>query len=309
VKRTVTDIVRRGFDQTVANWPLIMFRIAESILFFAIVIGCVVAIVVPFLVSLGLAGLDFTKGDAPEQVMQKLMAGGAVLILYAIGLTTVLLFFLVLIHSFVQAGITRVFVDSERAAGPLPVPRERLRLFDADRWIAGGRAFWWRVFLIYNIAWTVAGAIMLVPMVVLLAVILLFKETPAVIALGCFALVITLFVVFVIAVLTGIWTQKAIVLAVQRNATAMESLGDAWRDARSDFGRHFAVTFVMLVLAIGGTGVISSFSMMFSIPGHQGMSLMFSPVRIFLSLVSSAFSAAVANWFLASFVALSEDTR
>ena len=39
MRRSATEVLRRGFDSTLANWPLILIRIAEGIVFVGIVIA------------------------------------------------------------------------------------------------------------------------------------------------------------------------------------------------------------------------------------------------------------------------------
>jgi TctA family transporter len=98
---------------------------------------------------------------------------------------------------------------------------------------------------------------------------------------------------------------------VERNLGASEAAKLAWAEARADFGRHFAVAFILLVISVGGAATIGSFSMLFSIPSaHNGyMSLAFAPARMAVSVFQGAFSAAVAMWMLASFAALSDSRR
>lgn len=310
MKRTAADIIRRGFDSAVVNWPALLIRIAESVVFVIIAVAAVFALIVPLFVSIGLSHLDLANAEDAASALVRLLVEHWMILVYVALLATAVLIVFIAVHSFVQAGLAHIFGDAERAAGALPVSRIRLRAFNIDRWLEGGWRSWWPVFLIYNIAWTFAGLVMLVPLIVVVALMLLARQSGAAVAVGCLGLVASFFVIMIVAVLTGIWTQKAIVLSVLRRLGAIDSLGDAWRDALGDFGRHFAVAFVMLVIVIGGTSVISTFSLAFSVPAsHPFVMLAFSPIRILLSFVSSAFSAAVANWFLASFVALSAEER
>lgn len=307
--RTATDVIRRGFDSAVANWPLLLIRIAESIVFAIIAVGAVIAILVPLFVSIGLTASTIGSIDDPSEILTTLLPKYWIVLVYVIVAVTLLLIVFVAMHAFVQGGVARVFSDAERAAGPAAVDRSRLRSFSIDRWLAGGRELWWTLFLIYNIAWGLAGLVMLVPPVAVLAMILLLRESPAAVAIGCIGLAICGFVILIVAVATSLWTQKAIAVAALRSAGAAEALSGAWREAFADFMRHFAVAFVMLVVMIGGSGAISSFSLVFAIPDSAAATLALTPVRLVLSLVNSIFSAAVGNWFLASFVALTAEAR
>src|SRR5437762_1075454 len=176
--RPITDVLRRGFDSAFANWPLILLRIAENILFAVLFIGALIAAVVPLLVSIGLSGAF--KADNPEETASAI--GGALLEHVSIFLwifvgAFVLAGLLFVIHSFVMAGCAQTFVDAERAGGAAPAPRIRLRMFNMDRWLSGARHSTWTVFWIYNIAYGSALAIVLVPLAITLAGILAFRDS------------------------------------------------------------------------------------------------------------------------------------
>jgi len=58
LKRSVFDILRRGFENTVANWPLILIRVGEVVVLAGVVIGAVLAAVIPVVVSAACGGND-----------------------------------------------------------------------------------------------------------------------------------------------------------------------------------------------------------------------------------------------------------
>jgi hypothetical protein len=84
-----------------------------------------------------------------------------------------------------------------------------------------------------------------------------------------------------------------------------------WSEIRRDFGRHFAVAFIVFVIAVGGAMAISAFTapMAFvrSIGSAPFTSIAFAPAQILSSIAQSVFSAAVGLWFLAAYVALTEE--
>ncbi|HET7711374.1 MAG TPA: hypothetical protein VFL80_05540 [Thermoanaerobaculia bacterium] len=309
MKRSVTEIIRRGFDSAVANWPLMLIRIAEGVFFVMIAVGAVVAVVVPLAVSIGLSKIDFESVAVPPEFILQLLRQHWLVLVYIAVLVTVLLIVYVAIHSFVQAGAAHVLASAERNAGRLAVPRDGLRSFTMDRWLSGGRQSWWAVFLIYNLAWAAASLVILLPLIVILVLMIFLRDSPLVVVFACGSVAITLLLALVVSVLTHVWTEKAIALEALRRSGASDSLAEGWSEMWSDFGRHFAVAFIMLVITIGGSAFIASLSMVFSFPfgDNAMMSLAFSPLRLVLSLVSTAFSAAMASWLLASFVALSAE--
>src|SRR6185437_3436976 len=92
---------------------------------------------------------------------------------------------LMAIHSFVEAGSARVFVDAERNGAGVTRSRESFRAFNMDRWLQGGRASWWTVFWIYNIVWGVGGLILLIPLLLTLGALFLVTETAGIVAVTC----------------------------------------------------------------------------------------------------------------------------
>jgi hypothetical protein len=54
MKRGVFDVLRRSLDTTLANWPLIGIRVGETLVMILITIAGAIAIVAPFLVSVGI---------------------------------------------------------------------------------------------------------------------------------------------------------------------------------------------------------------------------------------------------------------
>ncbi|HYR28606.1 MAG TPA: hypothetical protein VEU30_09075, partial [Thermoanaerobaculia bacterium] len=153
MKRGVFDLLRRGFDNTIANWQVTALRFAELILFFAIAIGAVIAIVAPIFIS---AGIDAGSFDTPEEfegLVGLLMTKWLMVVWIFVGVLVLMTVFM-LLHSFVEAGCARIFVDADRMAGPeLTGPRSRYKVFTFDRWLAGAKDGWWTIFWIYNIVW------------------------------------------------------------------------------------------------------------------------------------------------------------
>jgi len=303
--RNTTDTLRRGFDSTLANWPLIAIRIVESLLFVIIVIGCVVAAIIPIAVSAGFSKFDFDKADDAANAIASFLVNHWIVIVYALAIFTLLLIVLIAVHAFVEAGNARVFVDAEHTA--------QFRAFNMERWLRGGREGWWGVFWIYNAAWTVAGVILLVPLLLTIVALFLVDPPGAKVALGCAGLAITFIIGIPLAVLTAIWTQKAIAVCISRGVAGRAALSQAWAGIRADFGRHFAVAFLLMAITFGGSMMISMFtapmSLMSGSASHGAplVSLMFAPARVVSSLLQSVFSAGVGLWFLASFIGMTEE--
>ena len=311
MRASSTDVIRRGFDNTVANWQLLLIRIAEGVLMMILAVGAVVAIIIPVVVSLG---INATTIDNPADVVETILGTLAdrwMVIVYVIAIVTLMLTIFVAIHSFVEAGSAKVYVDGDRAAGPgTPGPRDRYRVFTAERWLEGGKRDWWSVFWIYNFAWAIASLIILVPFLVAAALIFVVRDEPAAMAgIGCLAATFLLFFTIGVVVVTNIWCQKAIVVCAARTHRTVGALGEAWREFRADTGRHIGVALILFLLMIVGTGVFASISAMSGFSDSPTFALAIMPMQMIGSFANTIFSTVMAAWFLACFAALSVEPR
>ena len=307
--RNTTDVLRRGFDSTLANWPLIAIRIAESILFVMIVVASIFAAIVP--VGIAASFSNFKNVDEPAQAIAAFVVEHWPLIAYIFVVVLIVTIVLVAIHAFVEAGSARVFVDAERSATGETPKRDAFRVFNMDRWMQGGRASWWTVFWIYNIVWGIGGLIFLVPLILTLAAMFLVTETGGRVAVACGGLALTFLVVIPVSIVMALLSEKAITIAVARAADARNAVRAGWAEIKRDLGRHFAVAFIVFAIALGGAMAISSVMAPMSIirdVGHTPFtSIAFAPAQIVSSFAQSVFSAAVGLWFLAAYVGLTEE--
>jgi uncharacterized membrane protein len=309
VKRGVIETLRRGLDNTLANWPAILLRLVEKIVLGVIAVAAAIAIVVPIILAIGLHIPDF---DSPEDVLDVLVTliHGWILIVWIFVALSVLLVIFVALHSFVEAGCARIAVDADRAAGSqAQIPRARFQVFSMARWLAGGRDGWWAVFWIYNLAWGIAGLFLLIPLIPTAVVMLLLRDSDkGVIVTGIAGLVLTFFFFVLVAIVTGVWTNRAIAGWAARREGAGAALRAAWRALKLDLVRHALVALAIFVVAMAGSSFFAGFGA-FATIGHSLsqtalINFVTMPMRLAGWLVSAAFSAAVSAWYLASFVAL-----
>jgi hypothetical protein len=312
VRRGVFDVLRRGLDNTIVNWPLLAIRLGETLLFGIITVVAVIAALVPLLVSIGIHLANIaTPEDAAEAAF--LLMHRWMLLVWILVVALLLTILFVAIHSFVQAGSARVYVDGERIAGPqVEGERARFRVFSMDRWMAGGGAGWWTLFWLYNLAWGAAGLVLLVPLIPTLVLMVVFREQPpALVATGCIGLVATLLLMIVVGLVTGMWTNRAIAHWAVTAAGARESLSAGWRAIFDDFARHVLIALAVVVVAIAGSMFFSSFSLLAAFGESMGNRDVFMfvtlPARIAGSLLGSAFSAAVSGWYLASYAGIAAE--
>ncbi|HYI13350.1 MAG TPA: hypothetical protein VEK57_30160 [Thermoanaerobaculia bacterium] len=312
MKRSAFDLLRRAFDNALANWPLLLLRLAEAIVFFVIAIAALLAIVVPILVSVGIQFANLNTPESIEEAIFTLAQKWILLIWILLGVSILFLVFLA-VHAFVEAGCARVLVDGERNAGPaLEGPRSRYRVFSMERWFSGGAEGWWTLFWIYNLAWAAASVILLIPLLptIVLMLVLGGNENPAAAAgIGCLGLVLTLFLGILIAIVTSIWTTRAIADWAARPSGARHALATAWAAVKADFGRHLVIALAVVVVAMAGSAFFSSLSFFAGMGdifgrGHSSVSFFLVPLQMFGSLLNSVFSSAVFSWFLAAYAAL-----
>ena len=312
MKRAVFDTLRRGLDNAVANWGLIVIRVVEVVVFVAITIAVALATVVPLLVSIGITIHDVTPDDF-ESVLLALLDKWVWLIWIVLGASVLLLVF-IMVHSFVEAGCARVAVDADRNAGPLTDgPRTRYRVFSMQRWIAGGKDGWWTLFWIYNFAWGVAGLILLIPLIPTALIMFFARGTaPVMIATGCIGLALALVLLIVVGIVTSMWTTRATAnWAVDRSGAAA-ALSSAWAAIKADLGRHLLIALAVIVIAMAGSSFFASFSYMAAFSeafGHRGTISFFTiPLRLFGTFCNWVFSAFVTSWYLAAYAALAVES-
>lgn len=313
MKRGTFDVLRRGADNTIANWPLLLIRFGEMLLFGILSIVTVIIALVPILVSVGVELSKLTTAEDLENAGLVLM-GRWVLLVWLVVVFLLLTLLFLAVHAFVEAGSVRVYVDGERAAGPVVAgPRARYRVFSMDRWMAGGKEGWWTIFWIYNLAWSAAALILLIPLLPTIAGMLLFREQPpAAVVTGCIGLLVTGLLLIVVGAVTGMWVNRAINEWAVRRAGARESLSFAWTALRADLGRHVLIFIAVLVVAMAGSSFFASFSL-FAAFGetfghHHGIvNLATLPLRIVGSLLNAAFSGIVSAWYVAAYSALAAE--
>ena len=306
MKRSVTEVIRRGFENVLANWPLILIRIGSSIFFIILVVIAVIAAVVPLAMSIGINKVDISDATNPAEVALTLFLEHWPILLYILGIITVLLTVIIALYAFVEAGSARVYADAEFAVAAYPAPaREQMRAFTTERWLKGGRTHWWQVFWIYNIAWGVAMLILLLPVIAIAAFLFLLRENPGgLAATGCIGVFFLLLFFIAVAIVTNVWCLKAIVVSVARHRGAVTALGIAWREFKTDAGRHIGVAVILFVIMVAGTMVFSSMSAISNLDDSATFQLMTLPLQLMSSLLSSIFSAFMTGWFLACFAAL-----
>ena len=314
MNRSIFDTLRRGLDNAVANWGLIVVRVVEVVILAGISIAVALAAIVPVLVSAGIAVTGIDSPEDFEELILSLAAKWTWLLWIFLGVSVMLLVF-VAVHSFVEAGCARVTVDGDRAAGPaVEGPRSRFRMFSLQRWFAGGTSGWWTVFWIYNFGWSVAGLILLLPLIPTAVVMLFARDTPALqIASGCIGLALTLLLLIVVGVVTSMWIARATANWAADGSSAVVALSNAWASLKADTGRHLLVALALIVVALAGSSFFASFSYFaaFGELFHRDtiVQVFTIPLRLIGTLANWTFSAFVSSWYLGAYTALAVENR
>lgn len=314
MRRGFFDVLRRSADNTIANWQLILVRFGEMLLFGLLAILTMIAAFMPILIAVGIEISKLSTIDDVENAGLALMEKWYLLGWVVVAILGLLAAFTA-IHGFVEAGSARVYVDAERIAGPgMTGARSRFRVFSTERWLAGAKDGWWTLFWIYNIAWTAACLILLIPLLpTALGMLLTFRDQPpAAAAIGCGGLAITFLLLLFVGPLTGMWVNRSITEWAVHRSGIRESLAAGRAAIRADFGRHLLICIAMIVVALAGASFFSSFSFFAAFGDavgsrHGSFNLLFFPLRIVGSLLNSIFSAIVSAWYLASYSALAAE--
>lgn len=313
MKRNITDVLRRGMLSTLANWPVILTRVVETIVLFGVMVVAAIGCIVPLFVSAGVKQWTLPSGNNPGEVVLAFLAEHASLFTYLFLFIAAITLVMVAIHSVVTAGATRIYVDAERAVPDAPeLRREQFAAFTMERWSAGARAAWLRVFWIYNGAWGLAGLIFLLPLMIVLALTaaaLAAENTAGTIAATCGGMALLVIVAMPLGLVTAMWAQKAIVVCVARGTSAPEALRSGWAETRADFLRHFVIFFLITLISAGASTVISGAFAPFSFPIHGGglPAVFFGPAQIVSFAAQSAVGSGIGLWLIASFAAMTGD--
>lgn len=312
--RTAADALRRGFDNVLANWPLLVIRMAEGLAFTIIIFGAILGIVLGVVAAS--FGIDFDFSTAtPESVLgviEALLSRWVFVVLGIVALFAVL-FVLMLIHCFIEAGIVRVHVDAERAAGPaLLGPRSRYQQYTSDRWIAGAKSGWRVLFGIYNVIWGLWAVLLLIPFLpVAIGTLLMIRQEDmgAAAGIGCIGFALLVLFMIPVTIMAAVWSRKAIVIALARNTSTRDSIALAWREIRSDFLRHLLVALAVMAVGLAMSGFLAGFGFVGSFSKSPAFLMMLVPLRILSSVLNSLISGAMASWLTASFAALTPETK
>lgn len=301
--RTPGDVCRRGMESALANWPLVLIRIAEGIATLVLVFGLVVAAVIP-IVFAGVTGSLAEVFSDPEAMQRLLLDLSPFAVLYAIGVVTLILVVAVVVHSFVQAGVIGIYVIADRRAPEGSPSRADFRAFEPELWWAEAMRHGWRFFWIYNVIWGAFGLVLLLPLLALVLLLVVAPEHPAALAVTCLGTVAVMLLAMVASVVVFVWSQLVLIETVRSGSGVAESMRRTRELVRGRIGTIVLVSAIFFALSFTVGSIVAGISfgigMMGSVPGLE---IAFIPFRILISLLNSIISAAFGAWLLAAFVA------
>ncbi len=294
----VIDSLRRGFRALLSLWPLLLVRLVETITIIVVMLGGVALAMIPVGLSFDFGDVE-TWTDEPEVLAESLaewLVSNVGTFVFFLIVLTVLVGIAVLIHSYFEAGVAALYLDHIRAGASIPVSEAWAR-FSLDAFVKAALSRGWSVFLVYNIVWGVAGAVILIPAGLLLAVILLFRESAAAIAFTCLGLAVVLFVSIISSIVATVWAQIALTIAAGDRLGPIESSGLAGEMIRARLGVTILTAICVFAVIFGISTVTSTFNLALSVlaevPGAEMVAFMF---QVVLFLVNTVVSTVLGLW-------------
>jgi hypothetical protein len=296
--------VQHGFDNVLANWPLLLIRIGEQVAMIVLIVVSVLAGVLP-VIFWGLGSAQVLEGvSTPEEAVEFLL-GNLLPILYILVVLTIALLLAMIIHSFVQGGVVGCYIEGERRGRTNPgVARARYRVFTPDLWFRNAKRTWWPIFLIYNIVWGVFGLVLLIPLLAIALIIFLMRDSPELIALTCVGVVLLFGFLFIAAYVVHIWSTVAIVLNVMGQRVG-QALREGWTLMIRRALPFVAIVVIALAVSVSAFGSVFGASFAVGLVSHvPGFGIVTLPLQVVISLLQTAVSIVVYAWFLAAAVSI-----
>ncbi|HUP65559.1 MAG TPA: hypothetical protein VM557_09780 [Thermoanaerobaculia bacterium] len=301
--RTIGEIFRRALDNVLANWPLLLIRVAEGIAILVVVIGALLLALMP-LIAAGFGGM--AMGEMPASGdLEQLMAGFPILaILGFIAVFSIAILVATIVHSFVQAGVIGCYAAADRRAPDGDPGRRSFQIFTPELWWSEAKRSGWRIFWIFNVLWGLYSVVLLLPLIPIAILLAAGPDTEAVLAIGCLGVALVLMVAFFLAIIVFLWSQMAIVVCVVRDRGIIESIKESVGTTMKALGPILAIVVTYFALSMAVGGALTGFAFGIDAAGViPGMSFALLPLRVLISLIQSAITTAFGCWLIAALVA------
>jgi hypothetical protein len=294
----LSRLIQRAFDSTLANWPLILIRIASSVAMTLVAIAAVVPVVALFVIAGVSASLtDFETSSA----IIDWAISNVLLLLAIIAIITIAFAVGIAIHAFTTGGVAGIYLEADFAAPRDQWTRKDLARFSPDLWFRHGAATWWRIFLIYNITWGLFLLLLTLPLLLIVPLVLLMESPEAMAIIGCAAVVFGLMALAVGSIFVHVWTQIAVLQQVRRRAGVVAAIRSSLGTIAGDPLRIGLITGLLIVISLALGAFAFGFQLVVDLGStFSELPLLFMPAQIILSLLQSLVSVVVGAWFLAS---------
>jgi len=301
----IIETVQRAYRNVVANWPLVLIRVAEQVAMVVLIAAGAMLLIIPFVMTGVLSELSELPGDDPVQMAIGLFLRNPLTLIGAFMALLIVVTAVFALHCFVQAGTVGIYLDSASSAPSGAPLRDALSSFSTETFISYGRRFWWPVFLIVNVIWGIFAILLLAPVSGAILIFTRLSEDPKAFAAGCLLIVLFVLMLVVAGIFATIWSDVATSLCVRRNLGVRDSLNAAITLMRRRFMDFLMVMVILVVISIGVTIV---FATIFGVIGVVSMlpimAILTLPIQIVLSLLQSITSVFLSCWFLAAIVAI-----
>ena len=303
--RPLGEIARRGVDNVLANWPLLLIRIAEGVAMMATILGIVVLAIVPVAAAAvgSLTEVLDTLGRTGD--LEELLLGVApLLVVYILLVVSFVLLLAMLVHSFVQGGIVGCYVEAERRSPGAGAQRDAFRVFTPELWWREGKRNVWRFFWIYNVIWGAYSLLLLLPLLPLVVLVALFPENPVSIVIAIVGFVAVVLFAIGVAFVVLIWSQVVLIDAARRDLGPVEAINASGEALRGRLLNIILIGGIFFALSTTAGGLVAGATFSFDAAGAiPGFALALIPLQILLSLINSAISTLFGSWLLAALAA------
>lgn len=289
------DSIRDAWEDAWRFWPLVLVRLAQQIvLFIAFLISAIVTIV-PLVVGGVVAFSDFS-GDAAG-FLRSLFFEHPFLILYLFLAVLAIATVLMLFYAFFQAGLIGSYEEAIRT-GTSANPAERFLHF--------ARQSWRRTFWIFQWIWGLVGVVFMVPLLPIVLVMLLGRDSTGILIAGCVGLGLLLVVMLIASFFASGWSAVSLILGITRQLPARQAVTDGWRLFRKRLAPVMLVMVFMSVVSMVVTAALVSFSFGVSAAGSvRYAAVLLFPLQIAISIVQMGSSIFVSCWFTAALIRVS----
>lgn len=295
------ECVRRGLQAFIAIWPLFLVRLVETVMVLIVVVGG--AVVALLSVGLHFELSDFGAwADNPEGLAEWVLSNVGT-IAYLFVAVLILTGVALLIHSYFEAGVTSLYLNHFRSGASIAWSDAWDR-FSLDAFTHAAVTRGWTVFLVYNIVWGVAGAVLLIPLGLMLVVLLVFRDAPVAIAFTCLGLVVVTILGIVVSIVASIWGQVAVTISAGDKRGAVEASGLAGDLLRARLGVTVITAIIIYAVVFGFSSVFSTFNLgLNALAEVQGAEYVAIAMQGVMFIVNSVVSTVLGLWSAAVWAA------